>query len=95
MTTNEYQIPHIPKTYRRYAMDPTERINSFADQAQAILENLDEQQRRAAAGVEGEEEHPVAIIALALAAAYVEGAQDGRSHGYADGFVSGKGGPTP
>jgi hypothetical protein len=95
MTTANAPLPQIPKTYHRYAMEPTERINSFADQAQAILENLDEQQRRAAAGVEGEEEHPVAIIAIALAAAYVEGAQDGRGHGYADGFLRGKGGPTP
>jgi hypothetical protein len=95
MTINETPIPHIPKTYHRYAMTPEERINSFADMAQAILENLDEQQRRAAAGVEGEEEHPVAMICLSLAAAYVEGAHDGRSHGYADGFLRGKGGPTP
>jgi hypothetical protein len=85
MTTNEYQVPDIPQTHHRYAMTPEERVSSFAFMAKRVLEQLP---------LSATDER-MGIVCLSLAAAYVEGAQDGRSHGYADGFVSGKGGPTP
>jgi hypothetical protein len=62
----------IPKVHHRWDMEPMERVESFADQAEALLDRL----------AESPDDGRIGILCVSLAAAYVEGAQDGYGRGY-------------
>lgn len=65
------EIP-IPKTYHRFNMEPQERIDSYADMAEILLDRLAEA---------ADNEERALVLAVSLASTYVEGAYDGRTYG--------------
>jgi hypothetical protein len=64
-------VPHIPKVHFRWNMEAAERVESFTELAELLTRWVEES---------GDRDDAVAHIALSLAAAYVEGAQDSRLH---------------